>query len=247
MSRVGLEASESQSVGSPEWSFAVEGRAVAGWDWAVGAPDVRQLGSIRKVRSSTYSRNVPVHAFSMTTGDELTLESGLEHQLMMMLDRDKGVSWLVAQPFLLRWSPKKAHYPDLLSVGVDGAVTVWDVRPAELQDIDFNWKVEKTAEACTARGWRHRVFPGLSRVEEVNLRWLSMARRQQPWMPAAQARLRELTEGGQVTLGEVAAIDHEGYLLSTLWHLAWRGDLELDLAGRWGEDLPVVWATGDPS
>ena len=160
----------------------------------------------------------------------------------MLLDRDKGVSWLVAQPFLLRWSPKKSHYPDLLSVGVDGSVTVWDARPAELQDIDFNWKVEKTAEACTARGWRHRVFPGLSRAEEVNLRWLSMARREQPWMAAVTARLREITDGGDVTFGEVASDDDGGYLLSTLWHLAWCGEVELDLAARWGDDTPVVWA-----
>ncbi|WP_259909188.1 TnsA-like heteromeric transposase endonuclease subunit [Janibacter hoylei] len=203
---------------------------------------MRQLGSVRKVRSSTYSRNVPVHAFSMTIGDDLTLESGLEHQLMMMLDRDLDVAWLVAQPFLLRWSPKKSHYPDLLSVRVDGSVTVWDARPAELQDIDFNWKVEKTAEACITRGWRHRVFPGLSGAEEVNLRWLSMARRQQPWMPAATARLREITHGAGVTFGDIAAADEGGYLLSTLWHLAWRGDVELDLADRWSEDTPVVWA-----
>ncbi len=241
MSTVDVAVPETQS-SDPEWSFAVEGQVVSGWDWGAGPPDVRQLGSVRKVRSSTYSRNVPVHAFSMTIGDDLTLESGLEHQLMMMLDRDLDVSWLVAQPFLLRWSPKKSHYPDLLSVRVDGSVTVWDARPAELQDIDFNWKVEKTAEACTTRGWRHRVFPGLSGAEEVNLRWLSMARRQQPWMPAATARLREITHGAGVTFGDIATADEGGYLLSTLWHLAWRGDVELDLADRWSEDTPVVWA-----
>lgn len=241
MSTVGVAVPETQS-SDPEWSFAVDGEFVSDWDWGAGPPDVRQLGSVRKVRSSTYSRNVPVHAFSMTIGDELTLESGLEHQLMMMLDRDQNVAWLVAQPFLLWWSPKKSHYPDLLSLDVDGSVTVWDARPAELQDIDFNWKVEKSAEACTARGWRHRVFPGLSRAEEVNLRWLSMARREQPWMPAATDRLRELTQGGGVTFGDIAAVDEGGYLLSTLWHLAWRGDVEVDLAGRWGADMPVVWA-----
>ena len=124
----------------------------------------------------------------------------------------------------------------------DGSVTVWDARPAELQDIDFNWKVEKSAEACTARGWRHRVFPGLSRAEEVNLRWLSMARREQPWMPAARVRLREITRGPDVTFGDIASADEGGYLLSTLWHLAWRGDVQLDLAGRWGEGTRVVWA-----
>ncbi len=126
MPTVGVAAPETQSV-DPEWSFAVEGLIVPCWDWGAGPPDVQGLGSVRKVRSSTYSRNVPVHAFSMTTGAELTLESGLEHQLMMLLDRDRGVSWMVAQPFLLRWSPKKSHYPDLLSEGVDGSVTVWDV------------------------------------------------------------------------------------------------------------------------
>lgn len=95
MSTVDVAVPETQS-SDPEWSFAVGGQVVSGWDWGAGPPDVRQLGSVRKVRSSTYSRNVPVHAFSMTIGDDLTLESGLEHQLMMMLDRDRDVAWLVA-------------------------------------------------------------------------------------------------------------------------------------------------------
>lgn len=241
MSTVDVATPETQSVG-PEWSFAIEDRVAAGWDWSLGPPNVRLLRSVRQVRSSTYSRNVPVHAISMTTGDELTLESGLEHQLMMSLDRDRRVSWLVAQPFLLTWSPKKSHYPDLMSETIDGEVTVWDARPVEMQDIDFTWKAEQTAKACAARGWEYRVFSGLSRAEEVNLRWLSMARREQPWMPAATVRLRELTRDSDVTFGQVAATDDGGYLLSTMWHLAWRGDLELDLAGRWGEDTPLVWA-----
>lgn len=80
MSTVDVATPETQSVG-PEWSFAIEDRVAAGWDWSVGPPNVRLLRSVRQVRSSTYSRNVPVHAISMTTGDELTLESGLEHQL----------------------------------------------------------------------------------------------------------------------------------------------------------------------
>ena len=45
-----------------------------------------------------------------------------------------------------------------------------------------------------------------------------------------------------MTFGQVASADPQGYLLSTLWHLAWRGDIELDLADRWTDDTPVVWA-----
>ncbi len=227
--------------GVPSWSFATGG-VIGKWDWETGPPDLRSLQSVRQVRSSTYSRNVPVHACSMTTGTVLTLESGLEHVLMMWLDRQGQVSWLVAQPALLTWPDGLKHYPDLLSVDEQGEVTVWDARPEELQDIDFHRKAERTEQACTARGWLFRVFGGLTQREEVNLRWLATARRSQPWLERARAALREMSAQRPVTLGDVIATDPGGYLTSAMWHLAWRGELVLDLDSHWDQETPLTWA-----
>lgn len=46
MSTVDVAVPETQS-SDPEWSFAVGGQVVSGWDWGAGPPDVRQLGSVR--------------------------------------------------------------------------------------------------------------------------------------------------------------------------------------------------------
>lgn len=178
----------------------------------------------------------------MTTGGELLLESGLEHLLMMWLDRQASVSWLVAQPALLTWPDGVRHYPDLLAVDGDGVVTVWDARPLELQDIDFNRKAERTAAACSGRGWEYRVFAGLSLLEEDNLRWLATARRTQPWFDRSRVVLKELSVARPLSLGDVVAVDRGGYLVSTLWHLAWRGEVVLDLDRQWDDDTVWIWS-----
>lgn len=229
--------------GDPRWSFALAGDLVE-WDWEEGEPDLRRLESVRLVRSSTYSRNVPVHASCVTTGTVLTLESGLEHVLLMLLDRRTEIAWLVPQPMLLSWSKNLRHYPDLLSVDADGSVTVWDARPGELQDIEFNRKAELTAAACQQRGWGYEVFGGLTQVEEVNLRWLAMARRPQPWLEPARTVLRERSGGEPFVLGDVVREGADPHVVSALWHLAWVGELTLDLADHWDADTAVAWAGG---
>lgn len=227
----------------PVWSFGLAG-VLTEWDWGQGSPDVRSLESVRLVRSSTYSRNVPVHAFSMTTDTVLTLESGLEHVLLMLLDRQPDISWLVAQPMLLWWSKKLRHYPDLLAMETDGTVTVWDARPAELQDIDFNHKAELTSTACQERGWRYETFGGLSQTAEVNLRWLATARRPPAWLDAARVLLLEQSGGRDFALGDVVRDDGDPYAVSTLWHLAWSGEVALDLEAHWDAGTMVSWKQG---
>lgn len=225
----------------PTWFFGLSG-ALTVWEWAQGPPEVRALESVRLVRSSTYSRNVPVHAYSMTTGTVLTLESGLEHVLVMMLDRRRDISWLVAQPMLLSWSKRLSHYPDLMTVKADGSVTVWDARPTELQDIEFNHKAELTAKACEERGWRYETFGGLSQTAEVNLRWLATARRAPAWLEPARAVLREQSAGPEFALGDVVKEGADTHTVSALWHLAWSGELDLDLDHHWDEDTTLSWA-----
>lgn len=225
----------------PTWTFGLAGVLVE-WDWAQGPPDVRSLESARLVRSSTYSRNVPVHAYSMTTGTVLTLESGLEHVLLMLLDRQPDVSWLVAQPMLLYWSRKLRHYPDVLAVKADGSVTVWDARPTELQDIDFNRKAELTARACAERGWGYQTFGGLSQTAEVNLRWLATARRPPAWLETARALLRAQSGGQNFLLADVVKEGGDPHAVSAFWHMAWSGELMLDLEHHWDENTTVSWA-----
>ena len=227
--------------GPPSWEFAVAGTRRV-WDLSTSSPPVSELEPIRKVASSRLSRHVPVLAYSMTTGGTLALESGLELELMSWLDRQSLVTHLVSQPAHLEWEDGRSHTPDLLSMDVDGVVTLWDARATEAQDADFALKAAATRRACGEVGWRYEVFAGLSVIASLNLRWLGVSRRAPEWLDPHVEPLRSLAEDG-ASIGDVAAADGgRGYLLSSMWHLVWRGDIQLDLEEPWCDSTPLAWA-----
>ncbi len=206
------------------------------WDGA-SALDVRELGRVRRPRSSGRSRHVPALAYSVTTGAHLHLESGLEHDLLRELDRIATVVWLVSQPCRLRLPVRLGrrrveHVPDLLSLADSGVVTVWDVRRAAAQDDDFTLKASFTRQACVEVGWQYRVFDGMSPVRRHNLMWLQAYRRPMPWYEASLRQIRaRLTMPS--TMGEVLAADGgAGHLVSAMWHGVWRSELVCDLGSR---------------
>lgn len=151
MPSVGLTVVGPQ-VGTAIWSFNVTG-SLEEWDWGAGGPPLRDLHPTRRIGSSTLSRHVPVQSSSMTNRGVLALESGLEHELATFLDRQAAMDWLVAQPAKLKWEDGLTHHPDLLSVDVEGAVTVWDARVVERRDEDFSVKASRTQTACQQVGW----------------------------------------------------------------------------------------------
>lgn len=215
------------------WFVAVEapGRR-AEWDWnSLGAPDPRGLLPVRRPSSGDLSRHIPVTAYSVKTGTHHELESMLEHELLRVLERRRDVAWFLAQPVVIHMPGRRgaSHTPDLLSVHADGCVTLWDVRPRERVDELFGRKAEFTRAAATAVGWRYEVFHGApTRVERLNARWLHEARRPRTWHDAKRAELESLIAEGGVTIGDI--LDRgDPALTSTMWHLAWTGEIHCDL------------------
>jgi len=171
----------------------------------------------------------------MTNGDHVWLESGLEHDLLRKYDRDPNIRWFVSQPFRLSWLEPVpgGHTPDLLGLGADGDVTVWDARRPDEQNDDFRMKAELTGRCCDAVGWAYEVFSGLTTVERLNLLWLHGFRRPPGWLHRHAAQIRRVAGSGEMSLGELFALDDgSGELKSVVWHLVWRGLLDVDLASR---------------
>lgn len=217
-----------------EWVFAVRGE-MQRWDWATGGPPLPELRSVRRPTSRSDARHVPVRAYSTTTRAHLYLESGLEHDLVRVLDRDPETVHLVAQPAVLRWPVERrrarAHVPDLLSMRADGSVTIWDVRPHAKTDYGtFAEDVTVTRDACEAVGWDFEVFTGLIDVHRHNLLWLNAYRQEPAW--ASEHRIDVLDSVGEgCTLGELmGGADPERR--AVVWHMVWSGDLQVDLAQR---------------
>lgn len=231
-----------------DWTFRPQGSDPVRWDWALGPPDVRGLRPIRNPRSTEKSRHIPVQAYCCVTGTTLKLESGLEYDLLLMLERDRTAAWFVPQPARLGVrlpnGRRTIHTPDLLMQDASGGVTIWNVRSAERQDDKFRSQSEATAVACREVGWSYDVFSGHSRAKKYNLRWLSAYRHDRPWYGEAKLELVGLCDAG-ATMNDVIEADHgSGHLVSAMWHYAWRGNLIVDLDHWIGRAAPIAWAHG---
>lgn len=225
------------------WTFRLDGLPTC-WDWTDGDPTPESLMPVRRPTSGAASRHIPVRAFSTTTKNYVELESGLEHDLVRQLDRDRSVTWLVSQPLTLSWTAdarKKGltHTPDLLSVGSGGHVTIWDVkRPDAAASDDFTSIRAATEEACDTVGWIYRLFTGLAPSHRHNLMWLHAYRQCPSWTAFYEKDLLHAARGGR-SLGElVKGASPEA--LAVIWHLIWTGDIGVDLGERWTTNTPVT-------
>ena len=234
------------SPSGPRWHFNF-GAGTTPW---VGPapPDLARIRQARGIRNRRNQSHVPVWAFSITVGQHLRLESGLEHDLVRDLDQRPSIVWLVPQPARVLFQGAMSgrhdfHYPDLLSIDVAGVVTVWDVRPVERQDEKFQSHAELTREACATFGWRYELFSGMSATRRVNLMWLDGYRRTMPWHRTALKMLGE-NLGTLWTIGQAIDLDEgEGHLLSAVWHGIRSGDLTVDLDERLGRETRVCLTT----
>ncbi|WP_416954900.1 TnsA-like heteromeric transposase endonuclease subunit [Nocardioides sp. T5] len=218
---------------SVAWSFRLNGRRTD-WDWSSGPPDFKDLEPYRRPASGAASRHSPVRAFSYTVGGYIELESGLEHDLLRVLDRDPSVTWLVPQPMRLSWSDAGRrkpcrHTPDLLSIDVDGGVTMWDVKnPEAASSSSFTDVRDVTQFACRIHGWSYEVFTGLESTHRHNLQWLHAYRRRPSWTPEYEDDVLSACTGG-LPLGELVTSQPASERLAVVWHLMWTGQLVVDI------------------
>ena len=209
-------------------------------------PDLGAIMSVRTPRSHALSRHVPVQTFSATNTDVVAVESGLEQELVLVLDRDPAQDRLVGQPLTVTWARQsggtRRHTPDLLTLTHEGAVTVWDVRPEGQRDPKF-WEAARCTRAvCEHKGWTYELFGGLPEVHAINLRWLSSYRHSMPWYADLRDTLERLACTNSATIGTLLGVDDgSGELISAMWHWAWDGRLQLDLTRPLKTTTPVRW------
>ncbi|MBN3511534.1 TnsA-like heteromeric transposase endonuclease subunit [Mycolicibacterium septicum] len=220
-----------------EWTMRFLDGVETVWLWQVqGAPPLHQLASVRTPRSSASNRHIPVTAYTFTNSAVVHLESGLEHDLVRMLDRDSTVLRIISQPFQLSWRAEEpvTHFPDLLTQHIDGSVMVWDARPLEKQDDDFQAKSIVTRRACETVGWRYTVFAGTTVTERMNMLWIHGFRRKPPWAMHFEQKILRLADRSGATVGSfLSADDGTGELKTVFWHMVWTGALNIDMTAPW--------------
>lgn len=226
----------------PQWVFKTHG-VLRLWRWEAGPPPVHELQACRTITARALSRHLPASPYSTTTRTLVSVESGLEADLLRCVDRDPHVTWIVPQPLTLVWQGRTRHTPDLLTLDADGAVTVWDVRPLHRQGQRFRQRARMTAEACEHVGWRYEVFSDDNLVRRLNIQWLTHHRVLPAWGESlADSILRQLEDEPR-TIDQVVGVGPEdAERLGVVWHLLWAGRITTELDAPLSGASPLALA-----
>lgn len=171
---------------------------LSGWlnntDWPsviAPPPPAAQLSSQRIVNDS----DIAGHFYSQKLERTVQYESGLELDIMTLLERSDQVSFYQEQPVAIPYSFKgrlRKYYPDLLVATVDGRCLLVEVKPTDSMALSIN-----RAKANAGRAWAHaRGWGWLVVSDRHTLRQL-----EEHVIPAAKRTLieNELNESGVLT------------------------------------------------
>jgi hypothetical protein len=200
--------------------------------WWAGFDEVDPVRSFPSWKGQT---NLPGLWWSATMGRHVGFESWLERDQAMVLDYRRDVVGFSSQPFWLHWltdeGPRR-HAPDFFARGVDGVVTIVDVRADDRVDEQAAAAFAAMQAACGQVGWRFERAGALPATFCRNLRWISRYRHGRFLGPdgaadrvlAAFGEARPLFDGA-AEVGDTLTV------LPVIYHLLWRQRLTAELHG----------------
>ena len=188
-------------------------------------PPIEELWALREVGDTDIAGSY----HSDKLGRAVQYESGLELEVMSLLEKSEQVACYQEQPAAIRYAFSKKHYdyyPDLLFATTDGRCVLVEVKPTSQMALSIN-----RAKASAARAWAHARGWG----------WLVMNERH-TFRQIAQLELsaekrssldQELRERGSITWKETPSL-RARYGLSTLELTAYiiQSDAELNRSYR---------------
>jgi hypothetical protein len=223
----------------PEAGFAVRYLDAAGGEHrgelaALCSVCFEQVSPVRSFGSYRGQRSFQGAWWFATTGEHVVFESWLERDTVMMLDFDREVVAVSAQPFWLVWSGERGrwrHAPDLFARRVDGAAVVIDVRADDRIRAEDAEAFAATERACASVGWGYRRVGVVDELLATNVRWLSGYRHRRCLdAPIAMVLMQRLAVA-PMTVSELAHAVGDGVaVLPTLYHLMWRRVIAAELS-----------------
>lgn len=205
-------------------------------DWSLATGDL--LGRAEPWRTFRWYRNQRHYSgtyWSSTNQGHVIYESRLELARLLLADFDPTVTWIVAQPFLLKSvvnRRQRSHIPDFLLI-TNGVPAVLDVKPPwQLEKPKVKFTLDWTRQLVDPRGWRYEVWSAPDAVELQNVRFLAGNRNPRLFDPALLDELREMQLEGS-TLGEAfdtAASRPPALVRAAVLHMIWNSELAVNLS-----------------
>ncbi|MCS0600658.1 TnsA-like heteromeric transposase endonuclease subunit [Streptomyces sp. LP11] len=203
---------------------------------------------VREFRWVKGGKSFPGWYYAVTTAGHVGYESWLERDRLILMDRDREVVGIAAQPFWLRWDDGhkgRRHAPDYFVRLVDGRARVVDVRSADRMDERTEESFEATRRACEAVGWQFEWVGTPDPVFMANVRWLARYRRARSGRPASVASaLIDVFNEPMGTWAGAELVGDRLQVLPVLFHLLWSGRLDADLESELLDSESLVWAAG---
>lgn len=185
------------------------------------------------------------HWFS-NTGTHVWFESLFERQALLWLDFTSDVVAVATQPMRMDFANGMHHIPDIIALHSDYRQIVYDVKPASLINAKVRAQFNETANVCDQVGWGYEIISSFGHIAQGNLAWLSNFR-QHHYAPPAEARTQLLealeTPRPLGKASESMRSERPHAAVGWLYHLAWIGDVKLDLSVPFSNSTLVRKAT----
>lgn len=200
------------------------------------APPIRK-GNRYQGRRNYHGRN-----WVSATAGHVWHESMYERYALLDLDFRHDLIAIASQPMRLTLSNGDSHVPDFIALHADYRQVVYDVKPAARVTAKAQRQFDLTAELCARVGWGYEVFSEATPLVRTNVEWLANFRHHR-FRPPPQA-LANLTEKltSPLTVREGAAamrLPNWNGGVGAIYHLAWVGELTLDLTQHLSYNTPI--------
>jgi hypothetical protein len=167
------------------------------------------------------------------TGQQLWLESLTERTALLWLDFSYDIVSISSQPMKMFFPDGTVHFPDFLALHSDGRQVVYNVKPARFITEKVTKQFANAAELCARVGWSHEVITTFEPELIANIECLAHYRNPmfRPSTETHDQLSRILTRSLPVIEAATAMTTAPANTaISTLYHLAWVGEIQLDLS-----------------
>lgn len=197
---------------------------------------------IRKGNRYQGRRNYHGRNWVSATAAHVWHESMYERYALLDLDFRHDLVAIASQPMRLTLSNGDSHVPDFIALHADYRQVVYDVKPASRVTAKAQRQFDLTAELCERVGWGYEVFSEAIPLVRTNVEWLANFRhhRFRPPPPALANLTEALTVPLNVRDGAAAMrLPNWNGGVGAIYHLAWVGELTLDLTQQLSYNTPI--------
>jgi len=204
-----------------------------------------EIGPIRRYPAHRQQPHLPGWYWFASTGQHVGYESRLELSILTLLDYDREVEAVAAQPFCLHARSRTGgwleHVPDFFALLADRRGRVIDVTPADRRDApQRRAKFEFTARACQLAGWDYRLESEPDATLMTNVRALAGFRREPDGHHRFAAGLLAAC-ATPTTIGMLSEeIGPSALVRPVLFHLLWQQRVTADLTTQLTDETLVA-------